>query len=74
MYKSRGDAYISKKDYYCAIADFNQAGRLDPDNALAYYFCEALYSDMKNHADAIQDYEKIRRLDPNWQYLVRNQF
>ena len=36
-YKNRGNAYYNKKDYDGAIADYNDAIRLDPNQALTYH-------------------------------------
>jgi tetratricopeptide (TPR) repeat protein len=36
-YNGRGSAYDGKKDYARAIADYDQAIRLDPKYAHAYY-------------------------------------
>src|SRR5262249_37864389 len=68
-YKNRGNAYYSKKDYDGAIADYNEAIRIDPSQALTYHVVAyvnraRIYSDKKDYDRAIADYSEAIRLDP----------
>jgi clan AA aspartic protease (TIGR02281 family) len=68
-YKNRGNAYYNKKDYDGAIADYNEAIRLDPNQALTYHTLAyvnraRMYSDKKDYDRAIADYSEAIKLDP----------
>jgi tetratricopeptide (TPR) repeat protein len=56
--------YDNKGDYDRAIADYNQAIRLDPDYALAYYNRGVAYVNKRDYARARADWEKVLQLDP----------
>src|SRR5215475_13766723 len=68
-YKNRGNAYYNRKDYDGAIADYNEAIRLDPSQALTYHVVAyvnraRIYFDMKDYDRAIADYGEAIKLDP----------
>ena len=68
-YKNRGNAYYNKKDYDGAIADYNEAIRLDPSQALnyrvlAYVNRARIYFDKKDYDRAIADDSEAIKLDP----------
>ncbi len=68
-YKNRGNAYYNKKDYDGAIADYNEAIRLDPSQALTYHVLAyvnraRLYFDKEDYDRAIADYSEAIKLDP----------
>jgi tetratricopeptide (TPR) repeat protein len=53
-YKNRGNAYYTKRDYDGAIADYNEAMKLDPRQALTYHVLAyvnraRIYSDKKDY-------------------------
>lgn len=60
----RGNQYNLNSDYAHAIADFNQAIRLDSNSAPAFYGRAAVYYNMGDYDRAIQDYDQVLRLDP----------
>ncbi len=62
-YDSRGIAYANKGDYDRAIADFNEAIRLDP-KANTYSNRGNAYNDKGDHERAIPDLNEAIRLDP----------
>ncbi len=51
--------------YDSAFADYNQALKLDPNDAGAYNNRIVAYSDLKDYDSAIADYNQALKLDPN---------
>ena len=65
-YLNRGLLWHARKDYDRAIADFDQAIRLAPDNAAAATTPAALALDAKGEFDrAIADFDRAIALEPN---------
>jgi tetratricopeptide (TPR) repeat protein len=64
VYNIRGLAYDSKGEHDRAIADYDEAIRLDPKNAKAYYNRGASYYDRGELDRALTDYGEATRLDP----------
>jgi len=69
---NRGAAYADNKDYDRAIADNDQAIRLDPSSAIAFYNRGVAYADKKDYDRAIADYDQAIRLDPNYAHAFNN--
>ena len=63
---NRGVAYADKKDYDRAIADYDQAIRLDPNYAHAFNNRGVAYESKKDYDRAIADYDQAIRIDPNY--------
>ena len=61
----RGIAYSAKGDYDQAIADYNQAIRLNPNYGMAYYNRGSAYADKRDYDRAIADFEVALRINPN---------
>src|SRR5579871_392087 len=61
---NRGNAYDDQKDYAHALIDYNEAIRLDSQNALAYYNRGLSYAHQSDYLRAIADYGEAIRLDP----------
>ncbi len=62
---SRGVEYGKKQDYDRAIADYNQAIKLDPNSALAFRNRGLAYYYKQDYDRGIADYNQAIKLDPN---------
>jgi tetratricopeptide (TPR) repeat protein len=60
----RGFSYLKKNDYDRAVEDFNQAIRLDPDNAWALANRGNAYFNKHDSDRAMQDYDQSLKLNP----------
>jgi tetratricopeptide (TPR) repeat protein len=65
-YNNRGNAYSVKGDKDRAIADYNQAIKLDPNFAMAYYDRGVVYYKKRDYARARADWTKALQIDPNY--------
>lgn len=63
-YGNRALAYIMLKQYRKAIADLNQAIRLNPGDTLDYQNRGVAYYLLKQYRKAIADYNQAIRVDP----------
>ncbi|MDR1074069.1 MAG: tetratricopeptide repeat protein, partial [Treponema sp.] len=63
-YYNRGYAYVEKGDYDIAIADYNQALRLNPNLASAYLNRGFAYVMKGDYTRARADWEKTLQLNP----------
>ena len=63
-YLNRGNAWYAKKEYDKAIADYDEAIRLDPKHAMAYNSRGNAWHAKKEYDKAIADYDEAIRLDP----------
>ena len=66
VYNNRGTAYKDINEHDLAIADFNKAIRLNPDDVGAYSNRGAVYSNEGNFDLAIENFDKAIRLNPNY--------
>lgn len=72
-YNNRGIAYCADKgEYDQAIADDNEAIRLDPKDAYAYSNRGAAYENKGQHDQAIADYNHAIELNPEDEYAYRD--
>ncbi len=60
---SRGKLYEKYGDYEQALMDYVQAAKLDQSNSSAYLGQAAALSALNRHAEAIEKYEIVRKLD-----------
>jgi tetratricopeptide (TPR) repeat protein len=71
-YDRQGAAWVKKGEYDQAIADYNQAVRLDPDYAYAYNNRGKAWNRKKEYDRAIADLNQAIRLDPNYAHAYNN--
>jgi len=71
-YNNRGFAYRRKGENDRAIADYNEALRLDPKYAIAYNNRGLAYSEKGENDRAIADYNEALRLDPKYAIAYNN--
>ena len=64
-HRARGFAKARREDYTGAIADFDQAITLDPDNAEAYVKRGTVRSQLEDRAGAIADFDQAITLNPD---------
>lgn len=63
---------IDSKRYEEALASCEQALRLDPNYALAYYNKGVALRELKRYEDAISAYDQAIRLDPTYAFAYQN--
>jgi len=63
-FQDRGLAYYDKRDYDHAIADYDQAIKLDPKNANAFKFRGLAYYRKQDYFHAIADFDEAIRIEP----------
>ena len=61
-YYNRGNVYYDLKDYPKALADYNQALRINPDYAEAYGNRGLVYAQLGEREKAVTDMEKAAQL------------
>ena len=71
-YNNRGWSYSDKGDHDRAIADFDEAIRLDPKLAIAFVNRGWSYERKGDYDRAIADYDEAIRLDPNYSLAHNN--
>lgn len=71
LFVVRGLQYSIQSDYDRAIADFNEAIRLDPKSADAFVGRGEVYRLQHDYAQAIADFSEAIRLDPQFRKAYR---
>src|SRR5205823_6145056 len=64
----RGTAYVTKKEYDLALADFNESIRINPKEARAFVARGGIYLFRGEYKRAIADFDEGIRLDPNYAF------
>lgn len=72
VFHNRGVYQQERGDLGRAIADFDQAIRLDPEFAPSFYSRGLAYKDKGKLEDAFVDFDQAFRLDPNDTYARKN--
>jgi hypothetical protein len=65
LYYRRGWDFYQGEQYDKAISEYNEAIRLDPNNATYYFARGVAYIDTKDYDEAIRDYNKAIKLEPD---------
>ncbi len=71
-YYNRGSAYGDLGEYRRAIADYDAALQIDPDDADAYNNRGNVYSNLGEHRRAIEDYDQAVRRQPGSIFAFNN--
>ena len=71
-YFNRGNAWGEKNEYGKAIADYNEAIRLDPKYVVAYNSLGYAWNLKKDYNQAITNYNEAIRLDPKNAYAYNS--
>jgi tetratricopeptide (TPR) repeat protein len=66
LYTNRGVEYEIKKDYEHAVADQDQAIKIDPKNPLPYNNRGNVYAAKQDYARAIADFDQAIKLNPKY--------
>lgn len=69
---NRGMALAQQHEYGRALADFDEAIRLSPDNATAFYNRGRAHTGQKQYTQAISDFDEAIRLKPDFAAAFSN--
>jgi tetratricopeptide (TPR) repeat protein/S1-C subfamily serine protease len=72
FYNDRGITYNALKEYSKAIADYDKAIVIDPENTNAYNNRGATYAGLKEYPKAITDYDKAIAINPGFAEAYNN--
>src|SRR5262245_35348625 len=64
-FHNRGVAYYHKKEYDCAIKDYDQATRLNPNDSDSFYRRGLTHFEKHEYDRAIQDLDQTLKLKPD---------
>ena len=63
LYEGRGWCYFVNEEYKKALADFQKASELDPQNTYYLFCCADCFERLKEWNNAFQEYKKIIEID-----------
>ena len=63
---NNGTDHLEQEQYTQKILDYDEAIRLDPQDAVAYNHRGAAYNKLGQHQRAIEDYDEAIRLNPQY--------
>jgi tetratricopeptide (TPR) repeat protein len=72
VYFYRGFSHLMLGELERAIADYDEAVRLDPENNLVYSYRGLVYKELGEYENAIADYDEAIRLNPDYAYAYYN--
>jgi len=72
IYTDRGRAYYDKKDYDRAIADYDEALKINPNLVPAYNDRGVAHHDRRDHDRAITNFNEAIRINPNYALAYSN--
>jgi tetratricopeptide (TPR) repeat protein/S1-C subfamily serine protease len=72
FYNDRGITYNALQEYSKAIADYDKAIVIDPENTNAYNNRGATYAGLKEYPKAITDYDKAIAINPGFAEAYNN--
>src|ERR1700687_2511168 len=72
VFNNRGNTYLAKGDFDRAVADYEQAIRLDPNYTIAFNGRGTAYQAKGEFDHAIADYTEAIRLDPTYILAFNN--
>jgi tetratricopeptide (TPR) repeat protein len=70
--RNRCGIYYTKNDYESALADCNQALRMEPNSAIGYNRRGLIWYRQDDYDRAIEDFNRAIRLDANFAYAYFN--
>ncbi len=71
-YLNSGDSHFIENNYELALADYNKAIKINPENYHAYLHRAALYKEQKEYDLALRDYSEAIKIDPKEQHVYWN--
>ncbi|MDR0503106.1 MAG: tetratricopeptide repeat protein [Treponema sp.] len=60
----RGENYLSEKNYDCAITEFNELLKIEPDNPYTFYKLGLAYTNKNEFNLAIENFSKAIKIEP----------
>jgi Flp pilus assembly protein TadD len=71
-YKRSGNAKIDRRDYQGAVADINEALKINPNDSDLYNLRGIARNKLFDHSGAIDDFNRALEINPNNSYALKN--